>query len=185
MQSAGGTHRLCQCHSVGDSAAVYNLSPFPVVQTRVHDCVHMGSLHPAVVCSGFYLTALNCCSQTVLILLKRCEWSFRELCCERITHETSPSYFIFFYLFLLCLLEKTMTVCKWTGEGGGRGSSKFCVSWKRTISGEKTSWFKFRDICSPFEIKTMLFFCGFNFRFSHFYFLALTIIVFFCFSQGE
>lgn len=37
-----------------------------VTQTGVHDCVHARSLHPAVVL-WVYLTALNCCSQTVVI----------------------------------------------------------------------------------------------------------------------
>lgn len=76
--SSGGTYRLCQCNSVGDTAAVCTaLSHLLFLQNVISSLaasLHMGSLHPAVVFIitavfrffvlflWLYLTALNCCS---------------------------------------------------------------------------------------------------------------------------
>ena len=58
--SSGGIHRLCQCNSMGDTAAVCTASSrfilfFPrTVICSLAEFLHMGSLHPAVV---FIITA--------------------------------------------------------------------------------------------------------------------------------
>lgn len=57
--SSGGTYRLCQCNSVGDTAAVCTASSHFLflenVISSLAASLHMGSLHPAVV---FIITAV-------------------------------------------------------------------------------------------------------------------------------